>query len=124
MWQGVLGVFLREPLADWQREARLLQAGADNDAEEKYISLKACFTSTGFGWPEPKCSDDCIAHSELESAPQSDICDLPQVAFAKRRLSGDHPAELTVAELATRHKHKPHWAALQVCRHLHSPTHA
>jgi hypothetical protein len=40
MMQGVLGVFLREPLADWQREARLLQAGATADAEEEYISLK------------------------------------------------------------------------------------
>jgi hypothetical protein len=44
--QGVLGVFLREPLADWQREARLLQTGASADAEEEYISLKASLFST------------------------------------------------------------------------------
>lgn len=44
--QGVLGVFLREPLADWQREARLLQTGASADAEEEYISLKASLLST------------------------------------------------------------------------------
>ena len=44
--QGVLGVFLREPLADWQREARLLQTGASAEAEEEYISLKASLLST------------------------------------------------------------------------------
>ncbi len=43
---------------------------------------------------------------------------LPQVDFARRRLAGDHPAELMIGELAARHRRKPHWAALQVSRTL------
>ncbi len=39
--QGVLGVFLREPLSDWQREARLLLG--DPDAEDSYIELKVTY---------------------------------------------------------------------------------
>lgn len=43
--QGVLGVFLREPLSDWQREARMLPpTGAPNETgaqrEDRHISLK------------------------------------------------------------------------------------
>ncbi len=47
MWvQGILGVFLREPLADWQREARLLRAsfrargGEPPPDEDTHIALK------------------------------------------------------------------------------------
>ena len=47
--QGILGVFLREPLLDWQREARVLQgvrrskAGArpqESEAADAHISQK------------------------------------------------------------------------------------
>lgn len=46
MWQGILGVFLREPLADWQREARLLRAsfrargGEPPPDEDTHVALK------------------------------------------------------------------------------------
>lgn len=46
----------------------------------------------------------------------------PQVDFARRRLAGDHPAELMIGELAARHSRKPHWAALQVSRALGATT--
>lgn len=44
--QGILGVFLREPLADWQREARLLRAsfrargGEPPPDEDTHVALK------------------------------------------------------------------------------------
>ena len=37
-----------------------------------------------------------------------------QVELAKRRLAGEHPASLMVAELAARHSQRPHWRDLQV----------
>jgi hypothetical protein len=118
--QGVLGVFLREPLADWQREARLLQTGASVDAEEEYISLKASLLSTLHWMTQAlllviQCQPVCLLRQTDFVRTTEQVCNLLQVAFAKRRLSGDHPAELTVAELATRHKHKQHWPALQAC---------
>ena len=68
--QGVLGVFLREPLLDWQKEARML-------------------------------STEGAAHAGLK------------VELAKARLSGSHPAEVTVAELEAMHSRRSHWKALK-----------
>ena len=68
--QGVMGVFLREPLLDWQKEARLLRT-------------------------------EGAAHAGLK------------VELAKARLSGRHPAAITVAELKAGHSRQPHWKALQ-----------
>ena len=65
-----MGVFLREPLLDWQKEARLLR------------------TEGG-------------AHAGLK------------VELAKARLSGRHPAAITVAELQAGHSRQPHWQALK-----------
>lgn len=126
--QGVLGIFLREPLADWQREARLLQAGADG--EDEYISLKVCANNlpqvrnnSGRGalWGDTCCTLWLRAVGYVQPAgmltlasDESQPFAVLQVEFAKRRLTGAHPAELTVAELETRHKHKRHWPALQV----------
>ena len=48
--QGIMGVFLREPLAEWQREARVLQRAAARDGagtgsgpadEDAHLALKA-----------------------------------------------------------------------------------
>ena len=70
MLQGVMGVFLREPLLDWQKEARILR------------------TEGG-------------VHAGLK------------VELAKARLSGRHPAAITVAELTAGHSRQPHWKALK-----------
>jgi len=68
--QGVMAVFLREPLLDWQKEARLLRTeGA------AYAGLK--------------------------------------VELAKARLSGRHPAAITVEELKAMHSRQPHWKSLK-----------
>ena len=46
--QGILGVFLREPLLDWQREGRLLKdarvgdSGGASGAEDYHIATKVC----------------------------------------------------------------------------------
>ena len=45
MLQGVLGVFLREPVADWQREARLVGGAAADEGH--YIGLKVHTSSSG-----------------------------------------------------------------------------
>ena len=42
------------------------------------------------------------------------VCRGRQVELAKRRLAGEHPASLMVAELAARHSQRPHWRDLQV----------
>ena len=65
-----MGVFLREPLLDWQKEARLLRT-------------------------------EGAVHAGLK------------VELAKARLSGRHPAAITVAELQAGHSRQSHWKALK-----------
>lgn len=49
--QGILGVFMREPLLEWQREGRLLKdasvgaSQAATGAEDVHIAAKACAPS-------------------------------------------------------------------------------
>lgn len=59
--QGILGVFLREPLAEWQREARILRRAASRAAagnapadEDAHLALKVrmqpCLLREGVGF--------------------------------------------------------------------------
>ena len=72
--QGILGVFLREPLADWQREARL---------------LRASFRARG-GEPAPD-EDTHVALKVLHLIPQS-LFRLPTVTLLAACLSSDTAA--------------------------------
>ena len=126
--QGILGVFLREPLAEWQREARILRriasraitkdAPADEDA---HLALKACLHC-----PHLLCRDSCSHHSRQQHACTS--CKLrcrlgiflkkwvagAQVEHVRHKLQGRHPADILLAELAPRHGSAKYWKALQV----------
>ena len=47
--QGVLSVFLREPLLDWQKEARVVRS-----SEKEYAGLKVCSCHAAQGLnPDP-----------------------------------------------------------------------
>ncbi|KAK9829312.1 hypothetical protein WJX72_005143 [[Myrmecia] bisecta] len=85
--EGILGVFLREPLADWQREARIL-----HPASASRQSAAATATSDS-------SSEDIHINLKVE--------------LVRQKLQGQHPSEVTIAELATKHGRKKHWPALQ-----------
>ncbi|KAK9832515.1 hypothetical protein WJX81_003666 [Elliptochloris bilobata] len=85
--EGILEVYLREPLVEWQREARVLQA----------MRRKKRDASPA----EPGSSVADISHIS------------EKIGVVSRKLAGQHPAEILITELTARHAGTKHWSALQ-----------
>ncbi|KAL3131372.1 hypothetical protein ABBQ38_007687 [Trebouxia sp. C0009 RCD-2024] len=87
--EGIMGVFMREPLLDWQREARVVNA---------------------------KRSAGAIAKDSVSAADTLDPQDMHinlKIDNALQKLSGKHPADIMLLELAAKHASSAHWKALQ-----------
>lgn len=121
--QGILGVYMREPLLDWQKEGRLLKDArtdstqAADTAEDMHIAAKVlllfCLTLQGL-----ICLCGTVAcrvnACALDRACAYLGCATLQVQTARDKLQGRHPSDILLAELAPKYSATPHWAALQV----------
>jgi DNA-dependent protein kinase catalytic subunit len=84
--RGVMDVFLREPLIDWQREARQVRVKAGRAADEREVSAA------------PAGEDEYV---ELKI----------QHAWAKLELG--NPCAVTLAQCAPKHEGRAHWDGLR-----------
>ena len=125
--QGILGVYMREPLLDWQKEGRLLKDArrdgtqAADTAEDLHIAAKVstpCCCITCQVNRGSACCAGCNSRLASDSARTKDHCNggctMLQVQTAREKLQGRHPSDVLLAELAPKYSSTAHWAALQV----------
>ncbi|GAX74143.1 hypothetical protein CEUSTIGMA_g1592.t1 [Chlamydomonas eustigma] len=99
---SILAIFMREPLAEWQREARLLNAAKQHHAAALMKGGKQAQVRAG------RAASEVLS---VEAVEQQHI--LSKVDLAMQKLSLSHPASITLDELASRHQGKPYWSGMQ-----------
>ena len=112
--RGVMDVFLREPLIDWQREARLQSMKSGRAAAKTESS------SIDGGGGGSSSAADLVHHLGVQnvaratglSGDEARVVEL-KVAHAHHKLELGNPCHVTLAQCAPKHEGQAHWAGMR-----------
>jgi DNA-dependent protein kinase catalytic subunit len=112
--RGVMDVFLREPLIDWQREARLQSMKSGRAAAKTESS-----SIDGGGVGSSSAADlghhlgvQNVARATGLSGDEARVVEL-KVAHAHHKLELGNPCHVTLAQCAPKHEGQAHWAGMR-----------
>ena len=111
--RGVMDVFLREPLIDWQREARLQSMKSGRAAAK----TEAASSADG-GGSSSSAADlgnlgvQNVARAAGLSGDEARVVEL-KVAHAHHKLELGNPCHVTLAQCAPKHEGQAHWAGMR-----------
>ena len=112
--RGVMDVFLREPLIDWQREARLQSMKSGRAAAKTAASADG-----GGGGGSSSAANlgmnlgvQNVARAAGLSGDEARVVEL-KVAHAYHKLELGNPCHVTLAQCAPKHEGQAHWAGMR-----------
>ena len=113
--RGVMDVFLREPLIDWQREARLQSMKSGRAAAKTAASADGGgggFSSSSAANLGMNLGVQNVARAAGLSGDEARVVEL-KVAHAYHKLELGNPCHVTLAQCAPKHEGQAHWAGMR-----------